>query len=96
MKVIQRVWYVQHVGVIFLKNPPEAAKVATSVKVFNVGKTLACYPHQDFEIQFFSTLLNTYVYLHVSFSAVDIVLLKEEKIFNKNILMMVTTISFFG
>ena len=39
VKVIQRFWYVQHVGLIFLKNPPEAAKVATLVKFFNVEKT---------------------------------------------------------
>ena len=40
------------------KNPPEAAKDATSVKFFNVGKNKAYFPHQDFEIQFFSTLKN--------------------------------------
>ena len=39
VKVIQRFWYVQHAGLIFFFNPPEAAKVATSVKFFNVGKT---------------------------------------------------------
>ena len=39
VKVIRRFSYAQHVSVIFKKNPPEAAKVATSVKVFNVGKT---------------------------------------------------------
>ena len=36
VKVIQRFWYVQHVGLILVK---EAAKVATSVRFFNVGKT---------------------------------------------------------
>ena len=36
MNVIQRFWYVQHVGLIFFKNPPEAVKVATLVKFFNV------------------------------------------------------------
>ena len=41
VKVIQRFWYVQHVGLIVKKNPPDAAKDAT------------CFPHQDFEIQFF-------------------------------------------
>ena len=41
------------------KNPPEEAKVATSVKFFNVKKNEACYPHQDFDIQFCSNLLNT-------------------------------------
>ena len=35
MKVVQQFWYVKHVGLIFLKNPPEA----TLVKVFNVEKT---------------------------------------------------------
>jgi len=79
---------------IFL-NPPEAAKVATSVKFFNVGKNKACFPHQDFEIQFFSTLFNTYVYRRVSFTAVDIIISKEEEIFGPKILMMETTISFF-
>ena len=39
VKVIQRFWYVQHVGLIFFLNPPEAAKVATLVKFFNVEKT---------------------------------------------------------
>jgi hypothetical protein len=39
VKVIQRFWYVQHVGLMFFKNPPEAAKVATLVKFFNVEKT---------------------------------------------------------
>ena len=38
-KVIQRFWYVQHAGLMYKKNPPEAAKVATSVKFFNVEKT---------------------------------------------------------
>ena len=39
VKVIQRFWYVQHMGLIFEKNPPEAAKVATLAKFFNVQKT---------------------------------------------------------
>ena len=39
VKVIQRFWYVQHVGLIYFLNPPEAVKVATSVKLVNVGKT---------------------------------------------------------
>ena len=39
VNVILRFWYVHHVGVIFLKNWPEAAKVATPVKIFNVGLT---------------------------------------------------------
>ena len=52
VKVIQRFWYVQDVGLIFFY-PPEAAKVATSVKFFNVGKNKACFPHQYFDIQFF-------------------------------------------
>ena len=39
VNVIQRFWYVQDVGLIFKKNPPEAAKVATLVKFFNVEKT---------------------------------------------------------
>ena len=59
-----------HVGLIFNKNPPGAAKVATFVKFFKAGKTYACYPYQDFEIRFFSTLFNTNGYLCVSFSAV--------------------------
>ena len=36
VKVIQRFWYVQDVGLIFFLNPPEAAKVASSVKFFNI------------------------------------------------------------
>ena len=35
------------------KNPPEAVKVATLVKFFNVEKTLACYHHQDFWVEYF-------------------------------------------
>ena len=69
VKVIQRFWCVQHVALIFSRNPPEAAKVATLLKFVNVGETSACFPHQDFEIQFFSTLFNTYVYCRVSFRA---------------------------
>ena len=39
VKVIQRFWYVQNVGLVFFfKNPPEEAKVATPVKFFNVEK----------------------------------------------------------
>ena len=44
-------------GLNVLKNPPEAAKVATLVNFFNVEKTYACFPHQDFEIQFFQLCL---------------------------------------
>ena len=44
---------------------------------------------------FFSNRFNTYVYCHVSFSAVDIIISKEEEIFSPKILMMETTISFF-
>ena len=83
-------------GLKILKNPPEAAKVATLVKFFNVEKNNACFPHQDFEIQFFSTLLKTYVYRRVSFTAVDIIISKEEKVFGPKILMMETTISFLS
>ena len=68
-------------GLNVYKYPPEAAKVATSVKFFNVEKTQACFPHQDFEIQFFSTLFNTFVYCRVSFTAVDLIISKEEEIF---------------
>ena len=39
VKVIHRFWYVLHVGLKLKKNPPEAAKIATSVKFFNVKKT---------------------------------------------------------
>ena len=56
---------------------------------------MECFPHQDFEIQFFSTRFNTYVYRRVSFTAVDIIISKEEEIFGPKILMMETTISFF-
>ena len=37
--VIQRLWYVQHVCLIFFLNPPEAAKIATLVNFFYVEKT---------------------------------------------------------
>ena len=37
----------------------------------------------------------SYVYRRVSFSAVDIIISKEEEIFGQKILMMETTISFF-
>ena len=74
----------------------KSAKVATLVKNFNFENTLACYPHQDFEKQFLSTLNNTYVYRRVSFSAVDIFISKEDDICGQNFLFMVTTISFFG
>ena len=39
VKVIRRFWYEQHVDLIFFKNPPEAAKVATLVKFFHFEKT---------------------------------------------------------
>ena len=41
--------------------------------------------------KFLSRALNTCVYLRVSFSAADIIKLKEEEIFNPKILMMETT-----
>ena len=66
------------------KNPTEKAKVATSVKFFNVEKNQVCFPHQDFEIQFCLTLFNTNVYLCVSFAP------KVKEIFKPKILMMVT------
>ena len=71
------------------------AKTVVSVIVF--GKNLqrwkckACFPHQDFEIKFSSTLFNTYVYCHVSISAVDIIISKEEDIFGPQILLMEMT-----
>ena len=43
-----------------------------------------------------STLFKTYVYRHVSFSGVDIIISKEEEIFGPKILMMETTISFLS
>ena len=55
-----------------IRNPLEAAKVGTLVKFFNVGKTYVCYPYQDFEMQFFSNLLNTNGYLRVSCVALTI------------------------
>ena len=51
--------------------------------------------HQDFEIHFLSTVFNTYAYRRVSFSAIDIIISKEEEIFGPKILMMETTISIF-
>ena len=36
VKVIQKFWYVQHVCIIFYKNPQEAVKVANFVKFFIV------------------------------------------------------------
>ena len=44
-------------GLNVFKNPPESPKVATSVNFFNVEKTLACFPHQDFEMHFFQLCL---------------------------------------
>ena len=97
MKVLQRFWYVQHMGsMFFFLNPPEAPKVATLVRFFNVEKTEACFPHQDFEMQFFSTLFNKYVYRRVSISVVDIFISKEEEIFGPKILMMETIIPFLA
>ena len=46
-------------------------------------------------IFFFLYWFNTYVYRRVSFSAVEIIISKEEEIFSPKILMMETTISFF-
>ena len=69
------------------KNPPEAAKVATSVKFFNVEKNLGMFPSSRFWDTFFKTLFNTYVYRRVSFSAVEIIISKEEEIFGPEILM---------
>ena len=39
VKVIRRFLYVQHVGLIFFYNPPDAAEIATLVKFVNVVKT---------------------------------------------------------
>ena len=36
------------------KNTPDAAKDATSVTFFNVGKTYACLVHQDYYIEVFA------------------------------------------
>ena len=38
VKVIQNFLYEQHIGFTLKKTPPKAAKVATSVKFFNVEK----------------------------------------------------------
>ena len=77
------------IKIVFLR--PEAAKVASLVKFSMLKK-----PRHDFEIKFFSTRFNTYVYCRVSFRAVDIIISKDEEIFGPKILMMETTIFFLS
>ena len=43
------------------KNPPEAAKVPTSVKLFNVEKTFSWYGFQVCDIEFLQPSLHTSV-----------------------------------
>ena len=67
----------------------------------NFGKILLCWKNLGMLLSFrfwdtiFSTLFNTYVYRRVSFSAVDIIISKEEEIFGPTILMMVRQYLFF-
>ena len=82
-------------GLNIFKNPPEAVKVATLVKFFNVEKTKACYHHQDFLFEYFFVKKYDNDYLRVSFTAIVIVLLFDREIFGPKILMLETTISFF-
>ena len=63
------------------------------VKVLTVEKP-RYFLHQDFDIQYFSTPFYTFVYCLVSYSAIDIIISKEEEIFGPRILMMETTIFF--
>ena len=86
VKIIQRCWYTQHVGLIYKK------KSTRSSQSWNFGRIIQCWNLGMFPSSRFS---DTYVYRRVSFSAVDIIISKEEKIFSPKILMMETTISFF-
>ena len=65
-------------------------------KILQCWKNLGMFPSSRFWDTIFSTQFNTYVYHRVSFSAVDIIILKEEEIFSPKILMMETTISFLS
>ena len=94
-KVMWRFWYVQHISLTLNKIHQKKPKWQPLVKLFNVKKNQACYPHQDFEIQLCSTLFNKNVYLCVSFGAVDIVAPKDKEIFKPKILMIITKTFFF-
>ena len=92
VKVIRSFWYVQHVGLIFQTS-------TRSSQSYNFSKIIQCKKNPSIKILryiFFSTLYNTYGYCHVSFSTVDIIISKEEKIFGPKILMMVTKIFFLS
>ena len=68
MKVIRRLWYVQHKGNTIFLNPPEAAKVATSVNFFHVVKSLGYYGFQDCGIEFVQPPFHTHTCFCVSFN----------------------------
>ena len=95
LKVIQRFWCVQHVGLIFKKKPTRSNQSCNFGKILQFWKNLGMLPSSRFWDTIFSTLFNTYVYRRVSFSAVDIIISKKEEILGPQFLMMVTTISFF-
>ena len=93
MKVIQRFWYVQHVAEYF-KNSTRSSQSCNFGKILQCWKNLGIFPSSRFWY-IFSTLFNTYVYRRVSFSAVAIIISKQQEIFGQKILMMETTISIF-
>ena len=65
--------YFQFFGFLGILAPPYCGIGATIC----IGREILCLPYAGY----FSTLLNTYVYRRVSFSVVDIIITKEEKIF---------------
>ena len=74
LKFIQKLWYVQHVGLTLKKSPLIAAKVESSVKFFNIeGKKHRHVTVVKILIFNFGDLWNIDVYLSVSFSVVDII-----------------------
>ena len=70
-------------------------KCLQKFKFVNVEKTYGCYPHQDFETHFCSTLFNTNVYLRMSFRALDIFTPKDKQIFKPKMVKMLTKTFFF-
>ena len=90
MKVIQRFWYVQNVGLIFLKIHQKQPKLQLWYNSSMLEKprhfTLIKILRYNFP-QLCLTLMST-------FSAVDIIISNEEEIFGSKTLMMVTTIFF--
>ena len=81
VKVIQRFLYVQHVGPVFKKVHNKNQHCNCKFPKISMLQKPRHVNVIKIEMQFLSNLLNTYVYLHVSFNAVDIIMSLEEEIF---------------